>query len=149
VSAATGQIPDEGRTALLGFDAKYKYTPEGWHHAVLTLAGEALYFNRKATTEDGDRRTRERYGWYTYAEVRPWERWAGGVRFDWTQFPDTPGHEWALGPYVTFMPSEFLRFRLGYKYTDYSSATTFGGTNASEVLLQASFILGAHPSHPF
>jgi hypothetical protein len=149
VSAATGQIPDEGRTALLGFDAKYKYTPEGWHHALLTVAGETLYFNRKATTEDGDRRTRERYGWYTYAEVRPWERWAGGLRFDWTQFPDTPGHEWALGPYVTFMPSEFLRFRLGYKYTDYSAATTFSGTNASEVLFQASFILGAHPSHPF
>jgi hypothetical protein len=47
------------------------------------------------------------------------------------------------------MPSEFLRFRLGYKYTDYSEATTFGNTNASEVLFQASFILGAHPSHPF
>lgn len=149
VSAATGETPEERRTALLGFDAKYKYTPEGWRHALLTVGGEALYFNRKAVTEEGGTRTRERYGWYTYAEVRPWERWAGGLRFDWTQFPDTPGHEWALGPYVTFMPSEFLRFRLGYKYTDYSAATTFGKTNASEVLFQASFILGAHPSHPF
>jgi hypothetical protein len=157
VSAATGQTPDEHTTALLGFDAKYKYTPDGWRHALLTVAGEALYFNRKVVTtvvndageEEGQTRTQERYGWYTYAELRPWERWAGGVRFDWTQFPDTPGHEWALGPYVTFMPSEFLRFRLGYKYTDYSEATTFGNTNASEVLFQASFILGAHPSHPF
>lgn len=149
VSAATGETPEEQRTSLLGFDAKYKYTPEGWRHALLTVAGEALYFNRKALTEDGDLRTRQRYGWYTYAELRPWERWAGGLRFDWTQFPDTPGHDWALGPYVTFMPSEFLRFRLGYKYTDYSAGTTYGRTNASEVLFQASFILGAHPSHPF
>jgi hypothetical protein len=149
VSAATGETPEEQRTSLLGFDAKYKYTPEGWRHALLTVAGEALYFNRKALTEDGDLRTRQRYGWYTYAELRPWERWAGGLRFDWTQFPDTPGHDWALGPYVTFMPSEFLRFRLGYKYTDYSAGTTYGRTDASEVLFQASFILGAHPSHPF
>jgi hypothetical protein len=152
VSAATGETPEEQRTALLGFDAKYKYTPEGWRHALLTVAGEALYFNRKVLIEDEDGsrlRTQERYGWYTYAELRPWERWASGLRFDWTQFPDTPGHEWALGPYVSFMPSEFLRFRLGYKYTDYSEATTFGSTNASEVLFQVTFILGAHPAHPF
>jgi hypothetical protein len=152
ISGATGETPDQQRTALLGFDVKYKYTPEGWRHALVTVGGEALYFNRKVLTEDenGSRlQTRERWGMYTYAELRPWERWAGGLRFDWSQFPDSPGQSWALGPYMTFMPSEFLKFRLGYKYTDYSAATTFGKTNASEVLFQASFILGAHPAHPF
>jgi hypothetical protein len=149
VSGATGETPEERRTWLAGLDAKYKYTPAGWRHAVFTLAGEALYFNRRAETDEGDTRVRERYGWYTYAEVRPWTRWAGGLRFDWTQYPDTPGHEWALQPYLSFMPSEFLRFRLGYKYTDYSEGTAVGKTTASEVLLQGSFILGAHPAHPF
>jgi len=159
VSGATGETPEERRTALLGVDLKYKYTPEGWRHALLTLAGEALYFNRKvvvSTDLDGDgiadleeSRTRERYGWYTYAEARPWERWIGGLRYDWTQYPDTPGHQWALEPYVSFMPSEFLRFRLAYKYTDYSEDSPFGRSNASEVLFQASFLLGAHPAHPF
>ncbi len=123
------------------------------------MAGEALYFNQKATVPsdlDGDgiedvlvSQTRERWGMYTYAEVRPWQRWAGGLRFDWTQFPDTPGHEWALEPYVSFMPSEFLRFRLAYKYTDSPGGAIGGPGAANEVLFQASFILGAHPAHPF
>ncbi len=159
ISGATGETPEERRTALLGFDAKYKYTPNGWRHALLTVAAEALYFNRKVHLPrdlDGDgiddvveSRTRERYGWYAYAEVRPWQRWAGGLRFDWTQFPDTPRHEWALEPYVTFMPSEFLYFRLAYKYTDRPGGGIGGPGAANEVLFQASFILGAHPTHPF
>jgi len=148
VSGATGETPDQQRTALLDFDAKYKYTPEGWRHALLTVGEEALYFNQKASTENG-LQTQQRWGTYVYAEFRPWERWVGGLRFDWTQFPTSPGHEWALEPYVTFMPSEFLKFRLGYKYTDYSGGSPFGKTNANEVLFQASFILGAHPAHPF
>jgi hypothetical protein len=131
---------------VLGADAKYKYTPPSARHALLTVAGEGLYFNRRA---DGDGRVLNRWGFYTYGEVQPWQRWAGGLRFDWTQYPDTPGHEWALGPYLSFMPSEFLRFRLGYKYTNYSPETAFGNTIANEILLQASFILGAHPAHPF
>jgi hypothetical protein len=149
VSGATGQPSDADRNLLLGLDAKYKYTPAGWQHALLTVAGEALYFNQKATIDDGGSQTRERWGMYTYAELRPWQRWAGGLRFDWTQFPDTPGHEWALEPYVSFMPSEFLRFRLAYKYTESPGGAIGGPGAANEVLFQASFILGAHPAHPF
>jgi hypothetical protein len=149
MSAATGQVPDAGRTALLGWDAKYKYTPAGWRHALWTLAGEALYFNQEVTSEDGESQRQARWGFYTYAEVRPWERWAGGLRFDWTQFPNTTGQEWALEPYVSFMPSEFLRFRLAYKYTNTPGGGTGGPGAANEVLFQASFILGAHPAHPF
>jgi hypothetical protein len=32
-------------------------------------------------------------GWYAYAEVQPWRRWLGGVRYDWTQYPVDPGNE--------------------------------------------------------
>jgi hypothetical protein len=149
MSAATGQVPDAGRTALLGWDAKYKYTPAGWRHALWTVAGEALYFNQEVASEDGGSRRQARWGFYTYAEARPWERWAGGIRFDWTQFPTTTGQEWALEPYVSFMPSEFLRFRLAYKYTNTPGGGTGGPGAANEVLFQASFILGAHPAHPF
>jgi hypothetical protein len=149
LSGATGETPDERRTALGGMDFKYKYTPDTWRHALLTLGGEALYLNQKGGTDAGDSRTQQRWGMYTYAELRPWERWIGGFRFDWTQFPGSPGHEWALEPYVTFLPSEFLKLRLAYKYTDYSAGSPYGKTNANEVLFEASFIMGAHPAHPF
>ena len=149
LSGATGETPDERRTALGGVDFKYKYTPDTWRHALVTLGGEALYLNQKGGPDAGVPGTQQRWGMYTYAELRPWERWIGGLRVDWTQFPGGPGHEWALEPYVTFLPSEFLKFRLAYKFTDYSAGSPYGKTNANEVLFEASFIMGAHPAHPF
>ena len=98
-------------------------------------------------------RMRNRFGWYAYGELQPVRRWALGVRYDWTQYPLDPGREWAVEPYVTFIPSEFLKFRLGYKHTDRSHAlltdSRISPRILDEVLLQASFILGAHPAHPF
>jgi hypothetical protein len=158
VSAATGETEDKRRSTLAGFDLKYKLTPEGWRHALLTIAGEALYGNRLVEVFDdagvGEDRTRKRWGWYAYGEVQPWRRWLLGVRYDSTQYPVDPGREWAVEPYVAFMPSEFLRFRLAYKHTDRShrlSGPDDGGSAriVDEILFQASFILGAHPAHPF
>jgi len=92
-------------------------------------------------------------------EVQPFRtgqlaRWAAGLRYDWTQYPVMRGREWAIGPYLAFMPSEFLRFRLGYKYTERADRAGFtdnGGSarKVDEILFQATFILGAHPAHPF
>ena len=165
-SVASGTDTDRQRSTVVGVDAKYKYRPEGWQHALFTVAGEWLHLTRRVTTEaadiDGDgildtepeKRTREKNGWYAYAEVQPWKRWLFGFRYDWTEFPDMRGHEWAVQPYVAFMPSEFLRFRLGYKHTERDKRDGFGDNGGSarivdELLLQATFILGAHPAHPF
>jgi len=158
VSGATGETEDRRRNTVVGLDLKYKFTPEGWRHPLLTIAGEALYGNRLVEVFDdagvGEERRRERFGWYAYAEVQPWQRWLGGVRYDNTQYPVEPGRQWAIEPYIAFMPSEFLRFRLGYKHTERSHpfAATSGQGSArivDEFLFQASFILGAHPAHPF
>jgi hypothetical protein len=158
-SGATGETPERRRSTLAGFDLKYKLTPEGWRHPLITVAGEALYSDRRLEVFDdagvvGEHRTRRRFGWYAYGEVQPWRRWLGGVRYDWTQYPVDPGNEWAVEPYVAFMPSEFLRFRLAYKHTDRSQRVTGPDDRGSarvfdELLFQASFILGAHPAHPF
>jgi hypothetical protein len=170
-SAANGDTPERRRNTLLGFDAKYKFKPEGWQHPLLTVLGEMIYQNRRInvlgedTNGDGvqdtpdQSRTRNRWGWYLGGEVQPvrigpWSRWAAGFRYDWTEFPVQRGHEWAAGPYVTFMPSEFLRFRLGYKHTERDKRDGFTDNESSarkvdEILFQATFILGAHPAHPF
>lgn len=158
ISGASGETPDKRRSTLAGLDLKYKLTPEGWRHALLTVAGEALYSDRRVEVFDdagtGEDRTRRRWGWYAYGEVQPWRRWLGGVRYDWTQYPVDPGREWAVEPYIAFLPSEFLRFRLAYKHTDRSHRVTGPDDRGSarvfdEVLFQATFFLGAHPSHPF
>jgi hypothetical protein len=158
VSAATGETEDKRRSTLAGFDLKYKLLPEGWRHPLLTIAGEALYSNRLVEVFDdagvGEDRTRKRFGWYAYAEVQPWRRWLFGVRYDNTQYPVDPGREWAVEPFVAFMPSEFLRFRLAYKHTERShrlAGPDDGGSArlVDEILFEASFLLGAHPAHPF
>jgi len=166
MSVASGQTDDRNRSTILGWEARYKYRPDGWLHPLITVTGEALYSLRKADVGvdvDGDgaidqvdKRQRNHFGWYTGLEVQPFRRWAGGVRYDWSQYPINPGWEWAIEPYVSFWPSEFLRFRVAYKHTDRSPQTrdAFNLNDSSarkvdELLFQASFILGAHPAHPF
>ncbi len=162
VSAANGDTSERRRNTLIGVDAKYKYKPEGWQHPLLTLLGEAIFQNRrvnvlgKDTNGDGvqdtpdETRTRDRWGWYVGGELQPFRsgwlsRFAGGFRYDWTEFPTQRGHEWAAGPHLSFMPSEFLRFRLGYKHTERESSAR----KVDEILFQVTFFLGAHPAHPF
>jgi hypothetical protein len=163
------------RASYLDLGLRYKYTPVGWRHALLTLGGELVFAWRPdpGITDIGEgdgaaatlrRRTRRvaqesdatadldtklRYGYYAYGELQPRTRWKFGLRYDWTEFPEGPGRLWAVGPNVTFMPSEFLFFRLGYKYTRQSGGLASTPDNLSEILFQMSFILGAHPAHGF
>jgi hypothetical protein len=165
-SGLYGRTTDGGRASYVGLDAKYKYTPAGWRHALVTAGGELIFAHRKvAVGEEGEtvealgRRlrqqpgeatfeTRDAYGYYVWVDVQPWRQWLFGLRYDWTELPDGPGREWALEPYLAWMPSEFLRFRLGYKYTDRRDFGS-GPDTLSELFLQATFLLGAHPAHPF
>jgi hypothetical protein len=176
ISGAHGQTRERLGSTILGFDAKYKYRPDGWLHPLLTLSGEALYSIRSvdessdvdvAIDTDGDgipdsvetttitsKSTRDAFGWYLHGAVQPFRRWELAARYDSSQFPDRPGYEWAIQPYVSFFPSEFLRFRLGYKHTERDRRSLFADNEATarivdELLFQATFILGAHPAHPF
>jgi opacity protein-like surface antigen len=163
-SVAAGQTSERLRSTLIGYDLKYKFRPDGWLHPLLTLGSEGIYSMRRVErgvdvngdgVEDfGEKRWRDRFGWYGWAEVQPWRRWAFGARYDWTQYPEEPGRQWAVEPYVSFYPSEFLRFRLAYKHTERRERVDFAGNGGSgrlmdELLFQATFILGAHPAHPF
>src|SRR5262249_40395125 len=104
--------------------------------------------------------TLNRVGWYLFGELQPsrfgwWSRLSAGFRYDWTQYPINPGHQWAAQPYLTFAPSEFLRFRVGYKHTEGTTPGCCSNTGEGsarikdEIFFQSTFILGAHPSHPF
>ena len=152
-SVANGETAERLRSTLVGYDIKFKYRPEGWLHPLLTLAGEGIYSIREIERGADNR---DSFGWYGWGEVQPWRRWALGVRYDSTQYPVFPGYQWAVEPYVTFYPSEFLRFRLAYKHTERTNRDQLdlngnGGSGRlmDELFFQATFILGAHPAHAF
>src|SRR5262245_25005992 len=143
-SGAFGYTADAQASWIWGADVKYKFTPEGWQWPLFTAAGEALFAVKPA----------RRHGFYVYGEVQPWRRWLAGLRYDWTQYLASVGSQWGIEPYIAFAPSEFLRFRLGYKYTDRGSTRVALNPDgypriANELFLQASFFLGAHQTHGF
>jgi hypothetical protein len=173
-SAMTGLTTDDKHASYGGVDVKLKYTPESWRHPLLTGGGEILFSHRNnpVTPSDGSddavaaglRRgrlgqetgepasatafeKRDSYGFYVWSEVQPWQRWVFGLRYDWTEDPTSAGHEWAIGPYLSFFTTEFLRFRLGYKHTERSGLGS--PSTIDELLFQATFILGAHPADLF
>ena len=157
VSVANGVTEDRRDSTLLGYDVKFRYRPDGWLHPLLTLGSEGIYSIREVTNDPGapfDKQTKERFGWYGWAEVQPWRQWALGARYDATQYPSMAGFQWAIEPYVSWFPSEFLRFRAAWKHTERSHRDGFDANGGSgrvvdELLFQATFILGAHPAHPF
>ena len=172
MSVANGLQPDRLNNLILGWDMKYKYVPEGWQHPLFTTAGELLYQIRRVNSSGEDlngdgipdtpdeKRTLHRVGGYVYGELQPirfgfWSRFAGGLRYDWTEYATASGHQWAVQPYLSFLPSEFLRFRLGYKHTegDTAGCCTNTGIGSARIkdewFFQSTFIMGAHPAHPF
>jgi hypothetical protein len=170
-SFAHGRTAERQTSTLPGFDVRYKYRPEGWLHPLVTAGGEGIWSIRRAeVTRDltidtdadgipdttvtlGNHRTNTRFGYYLFGELQPFRRWAFGARYDYTE-QLLRGREKAIEPYVSFRPSEFLRFRLGYKLTERSSDVGNSANDAmarhlDEFFFQATFILGAHPAHPF
>ena len=79
-----------------------------------------------------------------------------GARYDWTQYPRNPGHQWAVELYLTFLPSEFLRFRLAYKHhravEPRGLRSQRGGSGRimdERTFQRATFILGVTRAHSF
>lgn len=151
LSAGTGQTSQDRRNTIAGLGLKYKwFPPAGYPFPMITLAAEGVYGDRDVRVADllGNVSTRnnDAWGYYMYGQYDWTKRWAAGLRYDWTQLPTAPGHEQAVGPYLQFKPSEFLRFRAQYKRTEGASPLV---RDADEVFLQGSFIMGVHPTERF
>jgi hypothetical protein len=88
--------------------------------------------------------TEHAWGAYVLAQQQLTRDWYAGLRLDWAEDPNDDRRErWAASPYVSWYWSEFLRWRLQYQHR--------GGDAPDEdvLYLQATFIFGAHPPHPY
>jgi hypothetical protein len=147
------QGADRGASDLstLGLDATIKWLdPEAPDQRSVLVQAEFLWNSEDiagVSAFDGDS-----FGFYAFGQYHFSQRWYGGVRFDYTEFPSLaerfPGdEEWAISPYLTWYLAEFLRFRVQYQHVESMVA---GSWHADDNFLFAvSFSIGAHPSHPF
>jgi hypothetical protein len=120
---------------LYGIDATIvRRGPAGKFNSQL-LQAEAIY---------GSVAGESAWGFYVLGQQQLHKDWYAGLRVDWTENPLLASDEmWAISPYVSWYWSEFLRFRLEYQHRN-------GDVENADVLyMQATFIFGAHPPHPY
>ena len=92
-------------------------------------------------------------GGYSYLEWQFAKRWRGGLRYDWSGFPDseTDREKSAVGV-IRFQPSEFqeLRFQIKQTRRNESAALRFGADEAdTRIYFEWIPIIGAHGAHKY
>lgn len=128
-------------THVVGADFLLKWQPSQYRS--LVLHGE-LYGLRKELESGGRDHA---LGGFASLQVQPLQRWFLGLRYDWSNYlegrEDT--EQWALGGWVSFYTTEFLRFRLGYEHRERGG----GEPDLDTIFFQATFVFGSHPVEPF
>ena len=84
------------------------------------------------------------FGFYVLADYRLSERWAIGSRYDWVEpielsLDSTREQDQAGSLFLTFMQSEYARWRLQYEY-----ARLVDGQDDNRFFLQGTFAIGTH-----
>jgi hypothetical protein len=119
---------------LLGNDIHYSYIKPGYGGDPLFLAGNEFFLNKAL-------------GNFTWAQVRIFASTFLGLRYDLSpkekHFDEL---EHAIGGYVSYYTSEFLRFRLGYEHA-MPDIKSFSGDH--RLMLSTIFVLGSHPTEPY
>jgi len=142
------------QTRLYGVDLTYRWRPlgqAGYRQFMWRSEGyftdEQLRGADAAALAPGEDSTFNTAGFYTYGEYRLAQRWWIGTRVDWTEIPARRRQtEWGVYPYVTFSPTEFGYFRVGYEY---AVSDLLRDKDSNRVWLQYDFSIGPHAAHAF
>ncbi|MCD6340301.1 MAG: hypothetical protein J7M29_13085 [Verrucomicrobia bacterium] len=136
--------PEKDRHAG-GLDVTYK-----WRPPERTLY-RSFFWQTEAMLADA----RQPGGWetawglYTALQYQFARRWAAGARYDFCQLPaDAALQENAYSLFLTFLQSEFMFWRAGYRYTD-RNFDIHGEQDEHQLFLQCDFTVGAHPAHRY
>jgi hypothetical protein len=145
-----------GRTALdraavtTSADLLYKWKPlRGGEFRSFVMGGQVLYTLRDALVDEttGATERMRPLGFYGFAQVQLTRgTYLGGRWDDAATLTDDSLRRRAVSAYLTWYPSEFLRFRVGYQHRVSDLAEEDGRDSAFGEL---SFVFGAHPPHPY
>lgn len=143
------------RQQVYGLDAMWKWKPRGQGlYRSLLLQGEA-YWGERQTRDIGtdgsgvdflNRGAQRPFGWYALAQYQLDRQWYAGVRYDVSEaIADDHNREKAIGAYLSFYTTEFLRFRLGVE----SHELNQNRNDFQLILFQVTWVFGAHPAEPY
>jgi len=138
-------VEPENERHAVGLDVTYKWRPpqqalyRGFTWQTEWMIADALQIGSWETA----------LGLYTALEYQFARRWAIGTRYDFCQLPiDSALQENAFSIYLTFIQSEFMLWRLGYRFTD-RNFCIHGEQDEHQLMLQCDFTIGAHPAHKY
>lgn len=157
---ATG---DDGETFIYGADLVVKWRPAVsmrgwpfviWESEVMKRDYKAAAFYNGALTIPME--TLHDWGFYTQLLYGFTPNWASGLRYDYASGSGESiggrdadpfrGDRSRLSPLISWMPSEFSRFRVQYNY---DRADRLSNREAHSVWLGLEFMYGAHAAHKF
>jgi hypothetical protein len=129
---------------LWGADLLFKWQPSQFRSVVVQGEVHGLKKERPGrVTEHG-------FGAYGFVQVQPFQRWFVGARYDFSNYmegqEDRKQH--AVGGWVSFYTTEFLRLRVGYEHRE-RSTTRGGEPDLDTFYFQVTFVFGSHPVEPF
>lgn len=129
-----------GLFTLLGGDVHYSYTPAGFgQDPIFLFGGELFAAHRKAQSPWA-------LGGFSWAQTRLIGSSFFGVRWDVAPLEDAGAYQHALGAYIGYYTTEFLRFRFGYEHV-MPTLKSFAGDH--RFMLSMNFVLGSHPVEPY
>lgn len=133
------------RSTYGGLDLTYRWRPPqaGLYNAVMWQT-ELLAADVKLDTGSDSS-----WGMYSLLDYQFDRRWTVGGRFDFSEYPDRPrDHKTAYQGYLTFIQSEFLFWRLAYRYSKYDDST-LDYDDEHQLFLQCNFGIGPHRAHKY
>jgi len=93
-------------------------------------------------------------GFFAGLQVQPLQQWFIGIRGDYSEFDGAVDDQdqWAIGGYLSYYVTEFLRFRVGYEYRDRRNTGELferPPDDMQTVFFQCTFVFGSHPAEPY
>ena len=131
---------DSGLFSLLGGDVHYSYVPAGFGQDPVFLFGSELFAANNSSEKPWA------LGNFTWAQTRLIGSSFLGIRYDIAPKENSHKFQHALGAYIGFYTTEFLRFRFGYEHV-MPKLNSFAGDH--RYMLSMNFVLGSHPIEPY
>ncbi len=135
---------DDLDAELYGVDLTYKWKPFGRGEWRSFIFGGELF---SADVDMSDGNAVSALGYYTWLQYQLDRNLYLGGRYDFTEeIADEQLESEALGVFLTYYTSEFLRLRLGYEHTE-SDLDERDGLDTG--WLEVNFVFGSHPVEPY